>query len=106
LSPPYLFLGPRPVITGAPASVAYGQTFAVSTPDPATIGQVTFVRLGSTTHAFDQNQRLARLSFTTTATGVSVHAPAHGNLAPPGHYMLFLINGDGVPSVARIIRIQ
>ena len=24
--------------------------------------------------------------------------------APPGHYMLFLIDGNGVPSVARIIR--
>jgi galactose oxidase len=104
-SPPYLFQGSRPVITGAPASVAYGQTFAVSTPDAVSIGQVTFVRLGSTTHAFDQNQRLTRLSFTTTAAGVSVHAPANGNLAPPGHYMLFLVNGDGVPSIARIIRI-
>jgi hypothetical protein len=105
-SPPYLFQGPRPVITGAPTSVAYGGTFAVSTPDAASIAQVTLVRLGSTTHAFDQNQRLARLSFSTTATGVSVRAPANGNLAPPGHYMLVLVNGDGVPSVARIIRIH
>ncbi|MGH7525260.1 MAG: galactose oxidase-like domain-containing protein, partial [Gemmatimonadales bacterium] len=105
-SPPYLFRGPRPVITSAPASVGYDQAFAVSTPDAASIVQVTLVRLGSATHAFDQNQRFNRLTFSRTPTGVSVRAPANSNLAPPGHYMLFLVDYDDVPSVARIIRIQ
>jgi galactose oxidase-like protein/Kelch motif protein len=105
-SPPYLFQGPRPVITSAPASVGYDQTFTVSTPDAIATAKVTLVRLGSATHAFDQNQRLNQLSFSKTATGISVRAPANGNLAPPGHYMLFLVNYDGVPSVASIIRIM
>lgn len=104
-SPPYLFQGPRPAITSAPATVGYDQTFAVATPDAASIAQVTLVRLGSITHAFDQNQRFNRLTFSKTATELSVRAPASGNLAPPGHYMLFLVNADGVPSVARIIRV-
>ena len=33
-------------------------------------------------------------------------APANGNLAPPGHYMLFILNTSGVPSVASIVRVD
>ena len=41
-SPPYLFRGARPTITGAmPTDVAYGQTVFVETPDGAGIAQVT-----------------------------------------------------------------
>ncbi|MEP6686987.1 MAG: galactose oxidase early set domain-containing protein [Gemmatimonadales bacterium] len=64
------------------------------------------IRLGSATHAFDQNQRLVPLGFTATATGLSVTMPGNGNLAPPGHYMLFVLNGSGVPSVARIVQLR
>jgi len=105
-SPPYLFKGARPTISGAPASVGYNQSFEITSPQAASIAQVTLLRLGSVTHAFDLNQRFNRLSFTRTPNGVSARAPANGNLAPPGHYMLFLVNGDGVPSVARIVQLQ
>jgi len=66
---------------------------------------VSWIRLSSTTHAFNQNQRINRLSFSQTAGGLSVTAPASANLAPPGHYMLFILNGSGVPSVAQVIRV-
>jgi len=105
-SPPYLFKGARPTISGAPTSVGYNQSFEITSPQAASIAQVTLVRLGSVTHAFDLNQRFNRLNFTRTPNGVSARAPANGNLAPPGHYMLFLVNGDGVPSVARIVQLQ
>src|SRR6185437_115048 len=59
-SPPYLFKGARPKITNGPWTVNYATTFTVETPSPSTIGQVTFVALGSTTHAFDMNQRFLR----------------------------------------------
>jgi hypothetical protein len=39
------------------------------------------------------------------AGGVSIVAPSGPNLTPPGHYMLFLINANGVPSIAKIMRI-
>jgi len=32
--------------------------------------------------------------------------PASGNIAPPGPYMLFVVNSNGVPSVSRIMRLQ
>jgi galactose oxidase-like protein len=105
-SPPYLFAGARPTITSAPASVTYGQTFFVGTPQAATIAKVTWVRLSSVTHSYNQNQRINYLSFTPQLDGVSVTMPANKNLCPPGHYLLFILNGNDVPSVARIIQIR
>jgi len=104
-SPPYLFKGPRPTITSAPTSVRYGETFFIETPDSSEIAKITWIRLPSVTHSFDQNQRLNFLSFSQTTGGLKVTAPASGNLCPPGHYMLFILNRNGVPSVAKIIRI-
>ena len=103
--PPYLFIGTRPTITSAPATVSYGQTFSVDTPDAAGITQVTWIALSSTTHAFDMNQRINRLSFSRVTGGLNVETPSNPNLAPPGHYMLFILNGNGVPSVAKIIQL-
>jgi hypothetical protein len=104
-SPPYLFTGSRPTISAAPAAVSYGQTFFVETPDTASIAKVTWIRLGSVTHAFNQNQRINRLNFSQAPGGLNIVAPANANLAPPGHYMLFLLDGNGAPSIARIVRI-
>jgi hypothetical protein len=106
-SPPYLFNGPRPTITGAtPAAVAYGQTLVVTTPDGAGITKVTFMRLGSVTHALDQSQRLVPLGFSAVTGGLSITLPTSRAMAPPGPYMLFLVNGAGVPSVGRIMLLQ
>jgi galactose oxidase len=104
-SPPYLFKGTRPYISKAPSTVNYGEIFFIGTADPAAIKRVTWIRLGSVTHAFDSNQRFNELSFALTTGGLNVTAPNSRNLAPPGHYMLFILNGNGVPSTARIIRI-
>jgi galactose oxidase len=102
-SPPYLFRGDRPTIEGAPATLQYGQSFRISTVDAGSIAKVSLIRLGAVTHAFDQNTRRLRLNFSADATGLTVTAPSNGNVAPPGHYMLFIVNGSDVPSVARII---
>ena len=104
-SPPYLFKGPRPVIASAPSTIPYNATFAVTTPDFARIGSVSLIGLGAVTHAFNQNQRFVPLSFTTTANGLSIRGPLNGNFAPPGPYMLFLVDSTGVPSVAAMVRL-
>jgi hypothetical protein len=104
-SPPYLFAGPRPTLTNAPTSVSYGQSFTVQTPDAANIAKVTWIRLPAVTHAFDQNQRINRLTFTQASGALNVTAPSDPNVTPPGHYMLFILNGAGVPSVAKIVQI-
>src|SRR6185436_21080162 len=62
-SPPYLFKGPRPTISAAPATVSYGQTFFVATPDAASITKVNLLALSSSTHAVNMNQRINHLTF-------------------------------------------
>jgi hypothetical protein len=105
-SPPYLFKGARPSVTGVTGSAGYGQTVTVQTPDGAAITKVTFIRFGSVTHAFDEGQRLVSLTFSQTSGGITVTLPSSRNIAPPGPYMLFLVNGNGVPSVGKIMVMQ
>ena len=104
--PPYLFKGPRPSISAAPDVVRWGQAFGVGSPD-ADVVRAVLVGLGATTHADDQGQRHVELQVThrIAGQGVNVQAPATGDLAPPGYYMLFLLDARGVPSVARIVRL-
>ena len=108
--PAYLFksdgtLATRPSITSAPASGSYGNAFTVQTPDAASITSVALVRNGTVTHAFGMDQRMVGLAFAAGSGLLTVTAPPNGNIAPPGYYMLFLINSSGVPSVAKSIQV-
>jgi hypothetical protein len=105
-SPPYLFKGTRPESTTLPAATGWNAPIDIGTPTPTAIARVTLLGLGAMTHAFDQNARFLELQFTQTATGVRALAPADPNLAPPGYYLVFLLDGNGVPSVGRIIRLR
>lgn len=112
-SPAYLFnadgsLATRPTIASvAPAVVGYAAGFQVQTPDAANIGSVVLARAGAPTHAFDMDQRLVGLNFTiTNAKTLSVTGPPNGNVAPPGYYLLFILNSAGVPSVAKFVQIS
>ena len=109
--PPYLFnsaggLATRPSITSAPSSMTYGNGFTLQTPDAANISSVVLVRNGTVTHAFGMDQRVVDLSFTGGAGSLTVTAPPNGNIAPPGYYMLFILNSSGVPSVAKMVQIS
>jgi hypothetical protein len=104
-SPPYLFKGARPVITQAPSQIQYNTNFFVATPDGATIASATLIRTGAVTHFFDQNTRFVPVAFQPTTGGLTVSAPVNANMAPPGYYMLFIVNSNGVPSVAPILRV-
>jgi beta-lactam-binding protein with PASTA domain len=102
-SPPYLFKGPRPTIASVPSTVAYGSSFTVATPDNASIASVALVAPASVTHAFNENQAFQTLPFAAAPDGLTVTAPADANLAPPGPYMLFIVNSSGVPSLAAFV---
>lgn len=104
-SPPYLFRGARPSITNAPASAGWNAQITVTTPNAADIGSVMLIRPGSTTHQVDTDQRALPLTFTAGSGQLTMRTPANGNIAPPGHYMLFIVNRSGVPSVARWVRL-
>ena len=104
-SPPYLFHGPRPKILASPPTVSYGGSFAIGTPDAATITSVTLIKLSSVTHTFNMTQRITKLPFTRQSAQVTATVPTNPNRSTPGHYMLFLLSNAGVPSVANIVRV-
>jgi hypothetical protein len=107
-SPPYLdpTRGPRPVINAAPTEWRYGQSVTIATAHAATLRDVSLIRPGATTHSFNTNQRLIDLPITARdGNGVQVQLTDEPNIAPPGWYMLFLTNTNGVPSVATWIHL-
>jgi len=105
-SPPYLFKGARPAISSMPSTVGIGQRFSVVTPNAQQITAVRWIKLGAVTHAFDAGQRANTLSFAATPTGVDVTAPNRAELAPPGYYLVFILNRNGVPSEGKVIKFQ
>ena len=102
----------RPVITAVPAIIGYGTgTFQVQTPnEPGTtlpdVKSVVLVRPGSVTHSFDMEQRVVGLTFTATSGALTVSLPPNPNIAPPGFYLLFLLNKLGVPSIAPFVQVS
>jgi len=111
-TPPYLYkkdgsgqLAPRPAVTGAPATTDYGAPLQVDTPDAAAIRKVGLVRLGAVTHSVDMDQRYVPLAFTAGSGSLTATSPANANIAPPGPYMLFVVDAAGVPSVARMVTV-
>lgn len=105
LLPPYLASGQsRPVITAAPQTIGYGSSFTVEF-SGGPVSEVVLMGLGSMTHAFDFNQRYLQLATQgQSASTVQVTGPADIQTAPPGHYMLFVLNEQRVPSVAAFVR--
>jgi hypothetical protein len=102
--PPYLFKGARPTITSAPSSIRVGANFGVQTLD-TNITRAALIAPGSVTHAVDMNQRYLQLPVTQRLGCVDIGAPTTANAAPPGYYMLFLVNDQGVPSVAKWVKL-
>ncbi len=103
--PAYLFqsdgtLAARPSITSVPSSISFGNQFTVQTPDAAAIASAILIRNGTVTHSFGMDQRMVGMSFTAGSGSLTVTAPPNGDIAPPGYYMLFILNSNGVPSVA------
>ncbi len=111
-NPPYLYkkdgsgeFAPRPVINSADAKITYGEQFDATVNAPKGIKKITFIRYGSSTHHINFEQRIQVLDYTKNGNNLKITAPENGNLAPPGYYMLFVIDNDGVPSVAKTIQI-
>ncbi len=106
--PAYLFqsngsLATRPTISSAPGNIGYGNSFTVQTPDAANISSAVLIRAAASTHAFGMDQRMVGMSFTAGSGSLTVTAPPTSNIAPPGYYMLFILNNAGVPSVSTFV---
>jgi hypothetical protein len=122
-TPPYLYdandhliTTSRPSITGVSPSASqplgYGASFSVTYTSTAPIGSAVLVHPGSSTHAFDMDQRLVGLcgpapqpACSGTGNTLDLTTPPSANIAPPGYYMLFLLDSNGVPSRAVFIQL-
>lgn len=110
-SPPYLFTSSgapatRPAISTVPEGVPYGAPITFSSSSAAAIAEVGLVRLGADTHGVDQGQKYVPLVFRRSGTDVTATAPADGDLAAPGYYLLFATTAAGVPSTGQVVRLS
>ncbi len=111
-SPPYLFRGPRPVISSAPTLVHHGQHFVIESREASSIIKVVLVRPMAVTHQTDTEQKVLEMPYThdpTHPNRLTLTAPHGGlpySLAQQGYYMMFAVNNRGVPSVAKWIYVQ
>lgn len=105
-TPPYLFHGPQPVISKAPAEAKLGTAMTVSSPDVSSITAARLMRPSAATHATDLEQRTVALPIGKNPDGsLDLRIPSDPTLVPPGYYMLFLVNAAGTPSVAKWVHV-
>ena len=108
--PPYLYnsaggFATRPVIDSAPSSVDIGETFEVDLGGTAAISRVALIKTTSASHSFNMDQRYIELPFQQSADKLMAQAPTRAGEAPPGFYLLFVLNSAGTPSIARMVKI-
>lgn len=109
-SPDYI-RKPRPMIVEAPAVINMGATFTARWRG-ASVGEVILIELGSMTHSFDMAQRAIELEIVQQLPGgpdgkiIEIKAPPRAEVAPPGYYMLFLVDETRVPSRGWILKLE
>ncbi|MEA2386193.1 MAG: hypothetical protein QOJ22_367 [Thermoleophilaceae bacterium] len=108
-SPPYLYKGgTRPAITSGATRLAWNEPFSVAFTADASrpVSTAVLVAPGASTHGVDMHQRLVPLAVTgSSANALQLVAPPDPNVAPPGRYMLFVVDSAGVPSIARWVQL-
>ena len=105
--PPYLFQGPRPELTTVPdGPVGYDQYFPVGTTSTG-ISKAVLIAPITSTHSVDTSQRYLELTIANTGRNqLLLKSPANAQAAPPGYYMLFLLDAKGVPSIAKWVQLD
>ncbi|XP_058104923.1 aldehyde oxidase GLOX1-like [Magnolia sinica] len=115
-SPPYLsptIRRPKITFVKPGTNLTYKQRFSIEFESKKgdTNGiYVTMVAPSFTTHSNSMNQRLLvlavdRIHQDSRSYAIDGLAPATPNLAPPGHYLLFVVH-DGVPSRGKWVHIK
>jgi len=108
--PPYLFdgngdLAARPFILSAPDTAEVGDVLDIEI-DASTISAINLVKTGSVTHSVNMDQRFLTIPFTRSGNMLQASLPNRATDTPPGYYLMFVLDGNGVPSHARMLRIN
>lgn len=102
----------RPQIVGDhPSEIRYGRPFCldVDLSSGRNLSRIRLVSLGSVTHAFNMNQQYLTLDFgphPLVPGRYIVHPPATPFRATPGYFMLFAVDSERAPSIARIVKLS
>jgi hypothetical protein len=103
--PPYLFQGGRPELRLSADTAGYGTTLTATT--TGTLREASLMHPTSCTHSCDNNQRLVDLPFSVTGPGtVALTLPSNPALAPPGWYLVVVVDTRGVPSPGQWVHLS
>ena len=105
-SPPYLYHGARPKITGGPRQLTRGETVSFSTPNSALIQGARLIAPSASTHVTNTVQRSIELSVVREGKSILVTIPTGEGLVPSDWYMLFVTNPAGTPSTAYWVHVD
>ncbi|HEY8945120.1 MAG TPA: AbfB domain-containing protein, partial [Polyangiaceae bacterium] len=110
--PPYLFrtasgraeLAPRLQLKTINAlKFVYGGTVEFDLTTASPVSRVVLIGTSSVTHSFNTHQRYQALAFAQNGVRVAAELPQSGGQAPPGYYLVAVLDAAGVPSNAAII---
>ena len=105
-TPPYLHRGERPTLTAGPSFLRRGEAATFATPTPRRIVKARLMRPSAVTHVTDLEQRSVALPVSPRPDSVELAVPSDPALLPDGWYMLYGIDADGIPSIARWVHVR
>ncbi|KOY56030.1 glyoxal oxidase [Streptomyces sp. XY332] len=105
--PAYLHRGARPALDQAPGGeLGYGAGFEVRSSTAARVTRAVLLAPTTVTHAVNTSQRHLELPITGVhGNALGLRTPPSAADAPPGYYMLFLLDKKGVPSTAKWVKL-
>ncbi|MBG0854977.1 DUF1929 domain-containing protein [Streptomyces spinoverrucosus] len=104
-TPPYLYRGAQPSLSGGPRTIARGESGAFTSKHASSVKKVRLIRPSASTHVTDVDQRSIALDFSVAGDKVTVTVPGNRNLVQGGWYMMFVVDDQGTPSQAQWVRV-
>lgn len=105
--PWYFFESSRAEITNLPDKIRHNEIFKIRYSHNKTITNVIIIRPSSVTHSINTEQRLVELELLSISINeLEIKSPPNGLIAPPGYYMLFLIDEEKIPSTSKYLHIS
>lgn len=106
--PPYLLNADgtrrtRPVISTVAGTVKVGASLSITTGSAVT--KFSLIRFGTATHTVNTDQRRIALTSSGSGTSYTVTIPGDPGVALPGFWLLFAIDSNGTPSIAKTIQV-
>ncbi|MFE4664093.1 galactose oxidase-like domain-containing protein [Streptomyces sp. NPDC056734] len=104
-TPPYLFQGAQPTLSGGPDTIERGESGTFTSQHASSLKTARLIRPSASTHVTDVDQRSIALDMEVSGDEVTVTVPENRNLVQAGWYMLFVTDDQGTPSEAQWVQV-